>query len=257
VSRRPDRDAGTLADGGNNFEPLAVDYDRLRPADDNWLELVDVMWADGDLAGRRVLDVGCGTGRIARALADRGARVWGVDPSPAMLEQSRARCGRSVGLKSGSVEALPFRAVSFERLVLHLVVHLVERERAFAESARVLCPGGRIVIATFAPSHFDGIWLARYFPSLPGIDRARFATPDELAVELETAGFANTRQRDVVQEARVEREDALERLRGRFISTLWLLPEDEYRAGVERAERELPAETAYPRVWTVVVAERG
>ena len=183
--------------------------------------------------------------------------MWGVDSSPAMIEQARARCGRSVGLKQGSVEALPFRDESFERLLLHLVVHLVDRERAFPELARVLCPQGRLVITTFAPSHFDGIWLAHFFPSLAAIDLERFAPPAQLARELGQAGFDDVRLRELRQEARVSREDALNRLRGRFISTLWLLPEDEYAAGLERAERELPEQTDYPRVWALIAADRG
>jgi len=53
--------------------------------------------AEGDLRGRRVLDVGCGTGQLALALVDRGAKVWGVDPSSEMLEQARSAAGRRVG----------------------------------------------------------------------------------------------------------------------------------------------------------------
>ncbi len=77
----------------------------------------------------------------------------------------------------------------FERVVLRLVVHLVEREHALPELARVLRPGGRAVIATFRPEHFDGFWLNPYFPSIPEIDRARFPDPVELARELREAGF--------------------------------------------------------------------
>jgi SAM-dependent methyltransferase len=262
VSSRPQRESEPHAEGGPRpqpgappFEVLAGDYDRLRPADGNWLEVVDAMWEECDLAGRRVLDLGCGTGRIASALAARGARVWGVDPSAAMLEQARARCGRSVGLKLGRAEELPFGDGWFERLVVHLVVHLVDRGRAFPEFARVLARGGRVVIATFAPSHFGRIWLARYFPSLPELDRQRFVHPARLADELVACGFGGLRLRHVGQEARVGRADALERIRGRFISTLWLLSEEEYRAGLERAERELPEVTTYTREWTLVSGE--
>jgi SAM-dependent methyltransferase len=173
-----------------------------------------------------------------------------------MLEQARRRLGRSVGLKRASAESLPFRDGWFERAVLVLVVHLVDRRRALGELARVLAPGGRLVIATFRPENFDRIWLARFFPSLPSIDKARFPEPETLARELAEAGFSAARVRDVSQSASVTREEALERLRGRFISTLWLLPEDEYRAGLERAERELGEETVYAREWAIVVAER-
>lgn len=182
--------------------------------------------------------------------------MWGVDSSAEMLARARERAGRAVGFKQGRAEALPFRDGWFERAVLRLVVHLVDRDRALPELARVLGPGGRAVVATFRPEHFDGIWLARYFPSLAEIDRARFPVPEALARALEAAGFASVRTRALTQPARVGREQALERLRGRYISTLWLVSEDEYRAGLERAERELPEETAYSLEWALLVAER-
>lgn len=202
-----------------------------------------------------MLDVGCGTGRIAAELARRGARVWGVEPSAEMLERARAAVPRGVGLRLGTAEALPFRDAWFERALLHLVVHLLDRPRALPELRRVLTPGGRLAVATFHPAHFDSLWLAGLFPSLPAIDRARFPDPRALAGELEAAGFGRTWIRDVHHEARVTREEALEKLRGRFISTLWLLDEEEYAAGLARAERDLPAEIAYPREWAIVLAE--
>jgi SAM-dependent methyltransferase len=203
-----------------------------------------------------VLDVGCGTGRLAAELAGRGAKVWGVDTSEQMLQGARRRLGRSVGLKRACAESLPFRDGWFEGAVLMLVVHLVDRSRALPELARVLTPGGRLVMATFRPENFDRIWLARFFPSLPSIDKARFPEPEALAGELTKAGFSSTKIRELSQSARVSREQALDRLRGRYISTLWLLPEDEYRAGLEQAERELGEETGYSREWAIVVAER-
>lgn len=236
------------------FDRLAGDYDRLRPADAAWQALLEVVWIEGDLAGRRVLDVGCGTGRLAAELAGRGAKVWGVDPSAEMLAEARRRVGRSVGLKQGPAEALPFQDGWFERAVLRLVVHLVDRGRTLPEVRRVLAPGGLAVIATFRPEHFERIWLARFFPSLAEVDRARFPEPPALVRELEEAGFASVRTVDVSQAARVRREDALERLRGRYISTLWLLGEDEYRTGIARAERELEPVTAYSLEWSIVVA---
>jgi SAM-dependent methyltransferase len=228
----------------------------LRPADPAWRELFDVLREEGDFAGRRVLDVGCGTGRLAGELAKLGAKVWGVDPSPEMLAEARASVGSKVGLRRASAEALPFRDGWFDRAVMRLVVHLVDRSGALPELARVLTSGGLALIATFRPEHFDDLWLASLFPSLEAIDRARFPDPDLLADELRDAGFSSVARRDLTQRVELSRAEAIERLRGRYISTLLLLPEDEYRAGLERAERELPAVVAYPLARTVLVASR-
>ena len=240
-----------------DFGLVAEAYDRLRPADANWWELFETLVAEGNLLGRRVLDVGCGTGRFAAALSERGAKVWGVDPSSEMLAQARATAGAGVGFKQAAAEDLPFKDAWFERALLVLVVHLVDRPRALAEVARVLVPGGRAVVATFADEHFDAFWLTRLFPSLAAIDRSRFPLPDVLAAELREAGFGAVRERRLTQRTRVERADALERIRGRYISTLQLIPEDEFAIGLARAERELPDEVEYPLEWAILVADRG
>lgn len=202
-----------------------------------------------------MLEVGCGTGRLAVALAERGARVWGVDPSADMLAQARASAGRRVGFKQGRAEALPFKDGWFERVVLRLVVHLVDRPRALPELARVVAPGGRAAIATFVPEHFEHYWLTAVFPQIAEIDRARFPEPAMLAAELADAGFEPVGTRSLTQRVRLSRDDALERIRGRYISTLRLLDDATVDAGLARAERELPDEIESVLEWAVVRAD--
>ncbi|HYY76462.1 MAG TPA: methyltransferase domain-containing protein [Gaiellaceae bacterium] len=239
-----------------DFGPLAESYDRLRPVDSNWWELFELLVAEGDLGGQRVLDVGCGTGRLATALAERGARVWGVDPSEDMLRQARLAAGKRVGLRRGRGEELPFKDAWFDRAVLRTVVHLLDRARALPELARVLVPGGRAVIASFAPEHFDSYWLNAFFPDVLEIDRARFPTPEELVDELATAGFDPIRTRRLSQRGSRAREEALEQIRGRYISTLRLLDEESFARGLTAAERGLPDTVRFTLDWVVLVAER-
>ncbi|MGH3024247.1 MAG: methyltransferase domain-containing protein [Gaiellaceae bacterium] len=210
---------------------------------------------EGDLGGRRVLEVGCGTGRLAGALAERGARVWGLDPSAEMLAQARANAGKRVAFKQGHAEALPFKDGWFERAVLRLAVHLVDRPQALAELARVLAPGGRVVVATFAPGHFDRYWLSKLIPAIVEIDSRRFPAPERLGEELAAAGFEQISSRRLLQRARLSREEALERIQGRFISTLRLLDDETVAAGLARAERELPAEVESELEWAIVRAD--
>ena len=203
-----------------------------------------------------MLDVGCGTGRLVTALAERErCRVWGVDESGEMLAVARERAPANVGLRLATAERLPFRAGWFERVVMRLSVHLVERRLALAEARRVLGPDGRLAIATFDPSHFDEFWLNDLFPSLEGIDRARFPTREALRDELAAAGFGAVQATALPQRGSLDRETALEKIRGRHISTFDLIGEDEYRAGLERAERELPDRVEYALDWVIVVAQ--
>jgi ubiquinone/menaquinone biosynthesis C-methylase UbiE len=198
-----------------------------------------------------VLDVGCGTGRLEQALSGR-ARVWGVDASSEMLEVARAK-GSGATFKEGRAEALPFKDGWFERAVMWLVVHLVDRPRAFSELCRVLGPDGRAVVVTFDPSYFDSFWLNRVLPAMEAIDRARFPAAAELEAELTEAGFASPRLLRLSQRGSHTREEALERIRKRHISTFDLISEEEYEAGLARAERELPGRVEYPIEWLIAV----
>jgi len=230
------------AGGSLDFDARARVYDTLRPADGAWWERFAALVELGDLGGRRVLDVGCGTGRLAAALADQArAKVWGIDASEQMVAVARETVPAGVGVRRGVAERLPFRDGWFDRVTMSLVIHLIDRPQAFAEARRVVQADGRIAIGTFHPDHFASYWLNTFFPSIQAIDEARFPTPEAMQLELAEAGFVRFEARRLQADVAVGREDALARIRGRHISTFDLLPVDEIEDGTARAERELPA----------------
>ncbi len=243
------------------FDPLAATYDRLRPTGEAWERL-----AEHTIAAlhdpHRLLDVGCGTGRFATFAKERlGGRVWGVDPSAEMLREARARPGaRGIGWKQGVAEHLPFRDRWFDAAHMHLVVHtLDDRPAALAEVARVLAPGGRLAIATFAREHFERFFLNPYFPSIATVDLARFPDPGTLSGELVAAGFADAGVERISQPVHAAAVDVLERVHGRYISTLHLLAESEYAAGVARLEQDVAGGLAafdYSLEWALLTATR-
>ncbi len=95
------------------------------------------------------LDAACGTGRVAAVLAECGHRVVGVDSSPGMLEQARKRLPDGE-FHLGSLTALPSGPVDLVTCSLALT-HVPDLGPVFAEFARVLRPGGRVVIADVHP----------------------------------------------------------------------------------------------------------
>ncbi|MFA5082895.1 MAG: methyltransferase domain-containing protein [Hydrogenophilaceae bacterium] len=103
--------------------------------------LVDLL---GPQAGERILDLGCGTGDIANAIAGRGARVTGVDASPAMIATARERFP-DLDLRVADAAELPF-AAGFDAVYSHAVLHWVTRAADAARGIRrALRPGGRFV----------------------------------------------------------------------------------------------------------------
>jgi SAM-dependent methyltransferase len=101
------------------------------------------------LAGaRRVLDVGTGEGQLARLASRTGARdtVVGIDPTDAQLALARDRAGGPSYARASAI-ALPARDASFDAVVVCLVLeHVDDHRRAIAEIARVLEPGGRLLL---------------------------------------------------------------------------------------------------------------
>ena len=104
--------------------------------------------------GDRVLDVATGTGIVACRIAATGAKVTGLDPAPAMLEQARKRAaaeGVGVTWVERSAESLPFAAKAFDLVICqHGLQHVGDRAAAVKEMRRVVAPGGRAVIACWA-----------------------------------------------------------------------------------------------------------
>ncbi|MGN6791179.1 MAG: methyltransferase domain-containing protein [Streptosporangiaceae bacterium] len=107
----------------------------------------------GDVAGRRILDAGCGSGPLFAALRDRGAIVTGFDKSGGMLELARRRLGDDADLQVAELGSpLPFPDDTFDDVTASLVLHYLEDwGPALAELRRVLKPGGRLIVSVDHP----------------------------------------------------------------------------------------------------------
>ena len=114
--------------------------------------------AAGVSPGLAVLDLCCGTGIVGRAAKARGAIPTGLDFSPAMLARARVNAP-GIRFEQGDAEALPFEANTFDAVVSNFGVHhLPVPARAMAEAFRVLKPGGRVALATWAAPAENIAW---------------------------------------------------------------------------------------------------
>lgn len=114
------------------------------------IEQQAVLIAAGTLRNRAVLDVGCGDGAFGVEAWSKGARVTGVDASQGMLKAAYTRAqarGASIDLICGSANRLPFATASFDVVVMSTLLCTVhDPAAAISEAARVLRPGGRLII---------------------------------------------------------------------------------------------------------------
>ena len=142
----------------NDYDVLAEPYTAETEANlvNGYYERPAILDLAGDVAGRRILDAGCGSGPLFAALRDRAAIVTGIDSSAKMLELARQRLGASADLHLADLGSpLPFPDGAFDDVIASLVRHYLEDWGApLAELRRVLTPGGRLIVSVDHPIVF-------------------------------------------------------------------------------------------------------
>jgi 2-polyprenyl-3-methyl-5-hydroxy-6-metoxy-1,4-benzoquinol methylase len=157
----------------------------------------------GDVSGLRVLDVGCGDGTLALELWKRGASVTAIDSSVAMIDEARKRAEAQkaiIDFKVAVAEELPFPAQQFDVVTAVTILCFIgDAAPAFQEIARVLRPGGRLVIGELGKWSLwaAGRRLRAWFGS--GLwRRSRFRTAAELRRLASQAGLVVRQTRGAI-----------------------------------------------------------
>lgn len=219
-----------------DYDRLAADYARHRRLHPG--VLANVIELGGLTSESRVLEVGCGTGNYISAIRDRvECSCRGLDPSAEMLATAREQAPAIVFLQ-GRAESLPFDDGSIDLVFSVDVIHHVgERPAFFREALRILSPGGKICTAT--DSEDDIVRrrpLSSHFPETVAVELRRYPRIGDLRIEMSEAGFADVCDAHV--ELAYELTD-VQPYRDRAFSSLHLLDEGAFAAGVARLESDL------------------
>ena len=141
---------GSLREFGQAFDEVAVAYDEVRPGYP--AVLVDAAIERGGLArGARVLEVGCGTGKLTELLAARGLQVDAVDPGPNMIVAARKRVGKKgrVRFHVARFEDFPVEAGAYAAVFSATAFHWVDPAVGWSRAAAFLEPGGVLALLTY------------------------------------------------------------------------------------------------------------
>ena len=202
---------------------------------------------------RRVLDLGCGTGRFTRLLAEVfGAPTVGVDGSPAMLRERLATPDVPLAFACADATALPFHRAAFDGALLSMVYHLLYAAGvaavAVGEVHRVVHPRGWVLLRTPSLERLDRISWLPFFPGARALDEGRLPPRRQIVTTFEQAGFTTHAHRVIEQEFAPSPLAALEAVRRRPFSTLRLLPDAAFEDGLARYEAHCRAAPAAPVV---------
>jgi len=221
-------------------------YDTLRPFSKFDQAVLDAAVEAAQVAkGDRVLDVGCGTGRFSERLRELGFRVTGYDPSETMLAAARERAAADHStshllpinyVQGDANESLP--KGPFEAITAFYCIHYIDVKPFARRALSELSDDGILAIATFPHRHFAEVIYARYFPSLPAIDMARFPSAQMLAEDLEEAGFEDIALRDIHLVFEDDPQTLITRIERKFLSSFFLIPDDEFQRGLTQMRED-------------------
>jgi ubiquinone/menaquinone biosynthesis C-methylase UbiE len=215
-------------------------------------------------AGLTILDLGAGTGRFARLLADAfAADVVAVEPSAGMrAEAERHSAHPRIVYREGGATAIPAPDATFDCALLSMVIHHVGDVGACArELHRVVRPGGLVFIRNVFSGRLDGVPYFEFFPTARALDEARLPTVESIRAAFVAERFAFVALDTLAQPIDPSLRAHCARIEQRAISTLELVSDAEFAEGLARmrdaAEHEAVPTPVVERVDLLVLRREG
>jgi ubiquinone/menaquinone biosynthesis C-methylase UbiE len=231
-----------VTDRKADYSEIASVYDRARPSDSPHLEWWFEKIAEaGQLGpGKRLIDLGCGTGRWTIPLAERtGCEAVGVDNSPGMLAKAREKDsdGRVTWLEADVEYLDTVERESFDCALMSLIMHHVhDHLTTFRGVYRILRLGGVVLVRQGTLEQILNDVSHRFFPETVSIDLARTPLRSQVEGWLGRAGFEDVQAELVKQTSYPSNDRLLSALRLRVCSALRMISDEAFEAGLRRVE---------------------
>jgi ubiquinone/menaquinone biosynthesis C-methylase UbiE len=196
------------------------------------------------------VDLGSGVGRFTPALAETfGGPVYGVEPAARMREVAEAQAAHpQVRYLAGEGARMPLPDASADFLLMFLSFHhFPDQPAAIAEIARVMKPGGRVILRSTFKERIPNHWWRAYFPRSQAVEEAMFPTVAEARALFEAHGFTTVElvQPEIPFEG--DLADAVARLKLRAVSVFEHMSEAELQEGFDALDAALAAGTLEPK----------
>ena len=222
---------------------MKIDYSNISKTYDNYRSYVypeiQQLIRFGKIEnGMRILDVGCGTGNLSTQLKECiEVESIGVDKSFQMLKEAKAKALQV--LCADADYHLPFDDHAFDVIIGAYVIHHIKtRLSLITECFRILRDNGSLIFLTSSHDQIEQLHpvINEFFPSLVKRDKERFPDLSELDAFFKTAGFKNIKYQELsISKIPIDMM-YLDKVKNKFVSTFYLLPEKEFNNGIEKLE---------------------
>ncbi|UCH50741.1 MAG: methyltransferase domain-containing protein [Chloroflexota bacterium] len=219
-----------------NYTDISKTYDNYRSYPESLIKKVIALGKVSQ--GKKVLDLGCGTGNVASQLRKTiNADVIGVDASFSMLKVAKDK-SLEVVCSDIDNQQLPFRDGSFDTIIGAYVIHQIKNLTFMLSECYRVLRSGILVLLTSSHKQIENQHpiIKNFFPSYVDIDKARFPDIHHINQLLHSLGFKDIQHEEVIVENIPIDNEYLQKVKSKYVSTYHLMPQDEFENGIIQLE---------------------
>jgi ubiquinone/menaquinone biosynthesis C-methylase UbiE len=219
-----------------NYAGISKTYDSYRSYPDGLIKKIIELGRISQ--GKKVLDLGCGTGNVARQIKNKiNADLIGVDVSPAMLKVAKDKSLEVICTDIDN-QQLPFRDSSFDSIIGAYVIHQIKNLNFMLSECYRVLRDGVLVLLTSSHKQIENQHpiIKKFFPSYVDIDKGRFPDIHQIDKLLNSLGFKDIQHEEVIVENIPIDYEYLQKVKSKYVSTYHLMPQSEFNNGIRQLE---------------------